>query len=131
VNNPYRFLDWYSPPIFKGTVSTNGYRNSGQIIGIQPAKQGPDIASAATIAPHPEGGSLFNVTGVTTVTTITGLPAFLNKLTIFKLTTAVQFTDGGNISLGANRVGNGTGGPDMLGLIWDGTQWNEAFWAPN
>lgn len=130
-NNPYRFLPWYTPPKFKGGSSTTGYRYSGQIIGIQPAKLGPDVASAATIAPHPEGGSVFTMTGTTTITTATGRDAFLYKLTIFVVTTALQFTDGGNLNLNGNFVGNATGGADLLGMIWDGSNWNEAFRSLN
>jgi len=129
--NPYPFLDWYSSPVSQGTTSTNGYRNSGQIVGIQPAKRAPDLVSAATLAPHPEGGSFYVVTGASTVTNITGLPAFLYRITVFSVSGKVRFTDAGNLNLSGDFIGNGTGGADLLGLIWDGTRWNEAFRSLN
>jgi len=124
LGNPYMFVDWYSTPLFKGTTSTNGYRASGQKIGIQPAKRGPDIASAATIVPHLDG-NYYVLTGTTTITSITGAPYFLYKMTVFEVGGALQLTDGGNLNLNGNFVGNGTGGIDTLVLIWDGTNWNE------
>lgn len=129
--NPYRFLDWYSSPDFEGTTRANGYRNSGQIIGIQPARRGPDLASAGTLAPHPDGGNFYVVTGATTVTDITGLPAFLYRVTVFEVEGKIRFVDGGNLNLDGDFVGNGTGGPDLVGMIWDGTRWNEAFRSLN
>ena len=130
VNNPYAFVDWYSTPLFKGTTSGNGYRASGQKIGIQPAKRGPDVSSASTIAPHLDG-HYYVITGTTTVTSITGAPYFLYKTTVLEVSGALQFTDGSNLNLNGNFVGNATGGADLLGLIWDGTNWNEAFRSLN
>jgi len=125
VNNPYRHVVWYSPAIAKGAgATTNGYRNSGQVIGIQQTKKAPDLTSAATIAPHPDGSD-FDVTGTTTVTSITGLPYFLWKTTCFWTSAALQFTDGSNLNLNGNFVGNATGGKDCLCAKWDGANWNE------
>jgi len=121
--NPYRFLNWYSSP--------ESGNDGGQIIGVQPARRGPDIPSASTLAPHPEGGNFYVVTGTATVTSITGLPAFLYRVTVFSVSDKARFVDGGNLNLSGDFVGNGTGGPDLLGLIWDGTKWNEAFRSSN
>lgn len=123
-NNPYRHVSWYSSALSKGSTSANGYRNSGQVIGIQQSKKGPDISSAATIAPHPDGSD-FDVTGTTSVTSITGLPYFLWKTTCFWTAAALTITDGGNINAAGNFVGNATGGKDCWCAKWDGTNWNE------
>jgi hypothetical protein len=125
--NPYKGLAWYTSPNASGTTPSNGYRGYGQIVGIQPGKQGPRIGSARVIAPHPDG-SVFLVTGSSTVSTITGSDYFLWKVTYFMVSTAVRFNSAGNIrlSVGAGDfVGNGSGGYDILALMWDGRQWNE------
>jgi hypothetical protein len=124
VNNPYRHVAWYTSAISKGSTSTNGYRNSAMVIGVDQAKKGPDITSASTIAPHPDGSD-FDVTGTTTVTSITGLPYFLWKTTCFWTASALQFTDGGDLNLNGDFIGDGAGGKDCLCLKWDGTNWNE------
>ena len=125
--NPYKGLAWYTSPKASGTSPANGYRGYGQIVGIQPGKLGPRIASARTITPHPDG-SVFVVTGSSTVSTITGSDYFLWKVTYFIVSTAVRFDTTGNIRLNTTAgdfVGNASGGYDILALLWDGSQWNE------
>ncbi len=125
--NPYKGLAWYTSPKASGTSPANGYRGYGQIVGIQPGKLGPRIGSARTIAPHPDG-SVFIVTGSSTVITISGSDFFLWKVTYFIVSTAVRFDGAGNIRLNAaagDFLGNGSGGYDILALMWDGSHWNE------
>jgi hypothetical protein len=125
--NPYKGLAWYTSPKASGSSPANGYSGYGQIVGIQPGKLGPRIGSARTIAPHPDG-SVFLITGNATVSTIVGSDYFLWKVTYFLVSTAVRFDSSGNIRLSSASgyfVGNGTGGYDILALMWDGRQWNE------
>jgi len=125
--NPYKGVAWYTSPKASGSSPVNGYSGYGQIVGIQPGKLGPRIVSARSVAPHPDG-SAFLVTGVATVSTIAGSDYFLWKVTYFVAGTAVRFDSTGNIRLSASAgdfVGNATGGYDILGLMWDGRQWNE------
>jgi len=125
--NPYKGVAWYTSPRASGSTPVNGYGGYGQIVGIQPGKLGPRIVAARTIAPHPDG-SAFLITGNATVSTIAGSDYFLWKVTYFMVATAVRFDTTGNIRLSASAgdfVGNGTGGYDILALMWDGRQWNE------
>jgi len=112
-NNPYRGIISYSSPKSVGTGSTNGYRNFGQIIGTQQAKLGPDIASAGTIVPHPDG-SIFRLTGTTTSTDVTFTDYFIGKIVTFVTSAAVQITSGNHWKLTGNFVANGTGNDDTL-----------------
>jgi len=93
--------------------------------GIFSSFKGADVASAATITPT---GNLFHVTGVTTITSVsgTGITAGTTITLIFDST--AQVTDGSNLKL----AGNFTGGADRtLTLKYDGSNWFEIARSTN
>jgi hypothetical protein len=83
--------------------------------------QGADVASTASMTLGV--GNAFNITGTTTVTSITAKPAG-TFVTLF-VPGALQFTSGSNLKLNGNFVGNGTGNDDVLNLYCDGTNYKE------
>lgn len=94
-------------------------------------RQGADIASASNITLT--SGTLYNITGNTTVTGITvpTMPAGKHYIVTFIITTTVQFTDGGNLNLNGNFNGDAAGGADRLTVDCDGTNCNEIGRAIN
>lgn len=126
VNNAYKFVNWWTPTDNNGGSSTDGYRNSGQIIGMQDARIGPQIASAATVTPHPAGGHIFKFTGTTTSTDVVFWDSFIGKYVTFWFTTAMQVTSGNHWKLNGNFVANGTGNDDTLtGFVDDSKNFRE------
>lgn len=113
-NNPYRHVSWYSPSLSIGSASTNGYRNSNMTVGMQPARVGPAIASAATIVPPPDG-SVFGLTGVTGITDVTFLDSFMGKIVVFVSSSGpLTITAGNHWKINGNWTANGTGNWDTL-----------------
>lgn len=94
-------------------------------------RQGADIASASNITLT--SGTLYNITGNTTVTGITvpTMPTGKHYIVTFIITTTVQFTDGGNLNLNGNFNGDAAGGADRLTVDCDGTNCNEIGRAIN
>lgn len=87
--------------------------------------RGPDVASAASIAPS---GNLFHVTGTTTITSIltTGITNGTKITIIFD--GALTLTDGSNLRLNGDFV---TTADDTITLIKDGSNWYELFRSVN
>ena len=123
VSTPMRSLAWYTSPVSQsaaGDTIGDDYRAYNQIIGMQPAKRGPDLPSAAGIAPPVDGANAFHVTGTTTITGITGREAHRYKATTFIVDGVCLITWGGNLHLNGNFLG-----PGQLTLMWNGSYWLE------
>lgn len=93
--------------------------------GIVAPSMGAAVASASAIVPT---GNLFHITGVTTITSITGtnIPAGARITMIFDST--AQMTDGSNLKL----AGNFTGAADRtITGVWDGTNFYEVARSAN
>jgi len=112
--NPYAFLIHWNATDAEGTVSTNGLQNSGQIVGIQPARLGPDLASAATITPLPNGGDFFTVTGVTPINDVAFNDSFIGKYVTFRFTGADTVNVAGHWKINGPFYGDATGTEDDL-----------------
>jgi hypothetical protein len=114
------------PPIlfedndFGNTTTPVGNRTQGytQISRRNRGTASRDVASAATLT-LPTHTDLINVTGTTTITSIT---AEADREVTLTFASTAQVTDGGNIKL----AGNATGAANrVLRLICDGTNWWE------
>jgi hypothetical protein len=113
-----RFVRWYASPVASATL------DKSQMIGIQSARKGVAIASAATIAP--QDGNFFEITGTTNITTITAGTEYSGKVITLQFTNAAP----GDIVHGSNIVCRGGANispaqNDTATLICDGTNWIE------
>lgn len=88
---------------------------------------GTDIASANGNITIPFLGSVFNLTGANTVTSITASSCYGRVITLITPATA-GLTDGSNLKLTANFAGSAD---DTLTLACDGTNWYEVSRASN
>ena len=88
--------------------------------------QGADIASASSIQPGSDG-TIFNVTGTTTINTITNTNSIKKVTLIF--TGALTVTSSGNISLNGGNFLTASG--YTLSLVWNGSAWKEVSRSPN
>lgn len=86
---------------------------------------GVQTVASATALPIPALGSIFSVTGTTTITSITSPISNTNndgrEITLI-FTSALTFTDGNNLKLAGNLV---TTADDTITLVCDGTNWYE------
>jgi nitrous oxidase accessory protein NosD len=80
----------------------------------------PSIASAATIV-VPQFSDVFNVSGTTTITSVTATGQAGRVVTLI-FAGALTFTDGSNLKLAGNFV---TTADDAITLACDGTNWTE------
>jgi hypothetical protein len=78
-----------------------------------------DLASAAALA-IPDDGIVFNVTGTTGITSLTG--GWAGRIIVLKFASTAQVSDGNNLKLSA--AGPNTA-DDTLTLVCDGTNWYE------
>lgn len=86
------------------------------------------VASAATIALPASENSVYNITGTTTITSITALNP--GRIVTLKFAGALTFTDGSNLILagGANFT---TAANSTINLMCDGTNWYEISRSSN
>jgi hypothetical protein len=84
-----------------------------------------DIASAATIT-IPSAATTFNVTGTTTITSVTASNP--GRVVTLKFAGILTFTDGSNLKLNGNFV---TSADDTITLTCDGTNWYEMARSAN
>ena len=87
--------------------------------------KGADVASAATTTLG-DDGSFFDITGTTTITSITAKAA--GKIVYLQFDGVLTVTDGSNLKLDGNFV---TAAGSVLTLISDGTNWWEVARSPN
>jgi hypothetical protein len=97
--------------------------DSVRVVGGFYLAQKAAVASASSIAAP--NGNFFTVTGTTTVTTIVAAAQDAGRILYIRVPSALQFTDGSNLKLAGNFVGNGAGDDDFLVLMGDGTNWIE------
>jgi len=88
--------------------------------GVKRAANLFDIASAGTITLPNSGGSYFNITGTTNVTSVTA--SWEGREATLKFAGILTFTDGSNLKLAGNFV---TTADDTITLVCDGTNWYE------
>jgi hypothetical protein len=86
VNNPYAFLIHWNAADVAGSVPANGLQNSGQIVGVQPARFAPTLTSAATLTPVPNGGNYFTVLSGPGSTDVLFNDSFIGKMVTFRFT---------------------------------------------
>lgn len=123
--------------IYEGTAVTSGasfevtdvagtgkYFSVG-LNGINSARYGVDVASAAAIAPT---GNIFHITGTTTITSITLTNIKPGTCFMFIFNDALTVTDGSNLKLAGNFV---TTADDTLSGCSDGTNFYETGRAIN
>ena len=91
-------------------------------IGNVKVNVGADVASTASMTLG--AGNFFNITGTTTITSITAKPSG-TVVTIEFASFGCQVTDGGNIHLDGDFRCLNSGGRNNLTLISDGTDWIE------
>jgi hypothetical protein len=84
-----------------------------------------DVASAATVT-LPYHSDYFNITGTTTVTSVTA--SWIGRRVTLKFAGILTFTDGSNLKLNGNFV---TSADDTITLVCDGTNWFEAARSAN
>lgn len=77
------------------------------------------VASAATVT-LPPNGEFFNITGTTTITSITA--SFIGRRVTLQFTGSLTVTDGSNLKLAGNFV---TAVTNTLTLVSDGASWIE------
>jgi hypothetical protein len=85
----------------------------------------PSVASATTMT-LPAGGTVFNITGTTAITSVTASKA--GRMVVLKFAGILTFTDGSNLSLAGNFV---TSADDCISLVCDGTNWLEVSRSAN
>lgn len=97
-----------------------GNKNAGPVLS---------IASAATIV-IPGTGEFFDLTGTTSITSITASwPG--RKVTLRFPSGALTLTDGSNLKLAGSFTSAATGDQDTVSLICDGTNWFETGRSAN
>ncbi|MCZ4330782.1 hypothetical protein [Castellaniella denitrificans] len=111
-----------------GSLNFGGFRlrnagapqGQGDALRFEQMMKGADVASAATIA-FPIEGSLFDVTGTTTITGISG--AFPGRMVLVRFIDALTLTNGTNLILpGGADITTQTG--DFAAFVClDGTKW--------
>ena len=79
-----------------------------------------DVASVTTTT-LPDNGDYFNITGTTTITSVTASRA--ERVVILKFAGILTFTDGSNLKIAGDFV---TTADDTITLVSDGTNWIEA-----
>lgn len=89
-----------------------------------PCGKGADVASAATTTLG-AAGCFFDITGTTTITSVTAKPAGFTA--ILQFDGALTFTDGSNLKLNGNFT---TAADSTIALISDGTNWYEIARQP-
>jgi hypothetical protein len=116
-------LPVYISPVAVGTGASGS--NVQQIVGLQTARKGVAIASAATIAP--QDGNFFEITGTTNITTITADAAYSGKMVTLQFTNASppDIIHGNNIVL-AGAANFSPAQNDAITLVCDGTNWIES-----
>jgi hypothetical protein len=87
--------------------------------------KGVDVASAATVT-LPVVGRYFDVTGTTSITSVTA--SWPGRVVTLQFDGALTFTDGSNLRLNGNYV---TTTDDTITLISDGTNWHETSRSAN
>ena len=105
-----------SPPLIKVYDGSNW--------GIGAFSKGADVASTASMTLGSDG-TFFDITGTTTITSITAKSA--GSIVIMQFDGALQVTDGSNLKLQGNFT---TAAESVLGLVSDGTNWFEMFRQP-
>lgn len=85
------------------------------------------VASAATIT-LPQGAEIVNVTGTTTVTSVTAWATDIGRQVVLKFAGILTFTDGSNLKLAGDFV---TSADDTITLACDGTNWHEVARSAN
>lgn len=106
----------------KDTDTNQGYILSDDRPFIQAPftwKKGADVASASSMTLGNDG-NVFDITGTTTITSITAKPA--GSIVILQFDGAVTVTDGSNLKLNGNFV---SAAESVLSLYSDGTNWHE------
>lgn len=94
--------------------------------GGPPAKRGyPSVASATTTT-LPDGADVINITGTTTITSVTA--SYAGRQVTLVFSGILTFTDGSNLKLAGNLV---TTADDSITLVSDGTNWVEVARAVN
>lgn len=78
-----------------------------------------NVASVATVT-LPLDGEFFNITGVTTITSVAA--SWAKRKVTLKFAGILTFTDGSNLKLAGNFV---TTADDVIDLVCDGTNWFE------
>lgn len=92
-----------------------------------PGIAGPVTASAAALVP-PNGASRFHVSGTVTITSITATNLAAGTLLVLVFDGALTFTNGGTLKLVDDFVTTGSG-TEVIGLLYDGTNFLEVFRA--
>lgn len=87
-----------------------------------------DIASAATITLGPHS-DYFNITGTTTITSVTA--SYAGRRVTLKFAGALTFTDGSNLILNTAAGNFSTSADDTISLVCDGTNWYELARSAN
>ena len=95
---------------------------SSQIINMA---KGTDVASTAAMTLG-SGGNYFDITGTTTITSITAKQA--GTIVVLQFDGVLTFTDGSNLILAGNFT---TSANDTITLISDGTNWHEMARSAN
>jgi hypothetical protein len=108
----------FAPGVIKFTNGTT------TITGLQ---GGGTAVASATALPLPTG-SVFHVTGTTTVTSITSTNFGSGACIVLIFDGALTFTDGGNLKLASNYV---TTADDTISLCYDGSNWYETARSVN
>lgn len=107
-----------------GQYGDSGLRNAFN----RGASQGSDIASVAGAIDLPLLGSVFNLTGVASVTSINSASAHKGRTVTFITTSTGGFTDGNNLKLAGNFSGTAD---DTITLTCDGTNFYEVARSVN
>lgn len=113
--NQSRFVDFYISPVGHATKANS------QIIGIQAQRQGPDIASTASLTLG--NGNFFSITGTADITSIETAARDKGRVVtlLFSGTASgTGLTDGSNLKIAGNFVYTPD---DVIQLISNGTNW--------
>lgn len=107
--------------IVYGSPTTTRYRQHDNSWGAGM----PSVASATTVT-LPSDGRVFNITGTTSITSVTASRA--GREVVLKFAGALTFTDGSNLKLAGSMS---TSADDTISLICDGTNWYETGRSAN
>lgn len=103
-----------------------GNANTLAVTRTRPGPGGVQTKASTATVTLPEYGSLFTISGTTTITSITASHAERRVTLIFS--GALTFTDGSNLKLAGNLV---TTADDTITLVCDGTNWYETSRSVN
>ncbi len=93
---------------------------------VEQSYKGADIASASTIAIPDNWGTFYDVTGTTSITSVTA--SWAGRVVVLQFDGVLTFTDGSNLKLAGNMT---TAASDTITLICDGTDWFEMCRSAN